>query len=240
MSNRISEKSAVKQNILTYLNAKNISQYQCYKDTGITRGVLSQDNGISEENLIKFITTYKDISPDWLITGSGEMLRRDVIAHSDGTNMLITPIHKPVYTEKKLEEQFIPFLAFDASAGFAQLEYAPEHVIGQIAIPNMPPCDGAVQVVGDSMYPLLKSGDIVAYRIIHDISNIHFGDMYLVCINEDGDTYISVKWIKKHPSDPNKVVLISYNEHYAPRDVELRHIIRLALIKFSIRYNNMG
>lgn len=211
---------------------------------GASKGVISRaiknETDIQAKWVQRVVENYPKYSPDWLITGNGEMLRRDIIAPSDGTNMLITPIHKPVYTEKRLEEQFIPFLAFDASAGFAQLEYAPEHVIGQIAIPNMPPCDGAVQVVGDSMYPLLKSGDIVAYRIINDISNIHFGDMYLVCINEDGDTYIAVKWINKHPNDPNKVVLLSYNEHYAPRDVELRHIIRLALIKFSIRYNNMG
>ena len=103
----------------------------------------------------------------------------------------------------------------------------------------MPECDGAVSVTGDSMYPILKSGDIVAYKVIHDIANLHYGDMYLISINEEGDTYTAVKWINKHPSDPSKVILLSNNEHYAPREVKVSNIQGVALVKLMIRYNSM-
>ena len=74
MQEKRQESSTIKQNILRYLESKGISQYQCYKDTGITRGVLGQSTGISEDNLIKFLDHYKDVSIEWLITGEGDML----------------------------------------------------------------------------------------------------------------------------------------------------------------------
>ena len=40
----------------------------------------------------------------------------------------------------------------------------PQYALGRIVIPNIPVCDGAVYVSGDSMYPILKSGDIVGFK----------------------------------------------------------------------------
>ena len=42
-----------------------------------------------------------------------------------------------------------------------------QYALGRIVIPNIPVCDGAVYVSGDSMYPILKSGDIVGFKSIH-------------------------------------------------------------------------
>ncbi len=67
------KKSIIKQNISSYLKFKGISEYQCYKETGITRGVLSQNNGISEDNLMRFLACYKEVNPAWLVTGTGHM-----------------------------------------------------------------------------------------------------------------------------------------------------------------------
>lgn len=70
------EKSLIKRNILQYLEYKGISQYEFYKKTGITRGILTQNNGMSEENTARVLATYQDISPDWLLSGRGDMLRK--------------------------------------------------------------------------------------------------------------------------------------------------------------------
>ena len=56
------EKSPIKQKILLYLERKGITQYEFYKNTGVTRGVLGQKNGISEENLARFLAYYKDVN----------------------------------------------------------------------------------------------------------------------------------------------------------------------------------
>lgn len=64
--------SLIKQNVLTYLKSKNISKYEFYKITGISNGVLSQSNGVSEENLLKILSCFPDINAEWLITGNGQ------------------------------------------------------------------------------------------------------------------------------------------------------------------------
>ena len=73
------EFSLIKQKILQYLDFKGISKYKFYQETGITNGILSQSNGISEDNLLRFLSVYKDISLEWLFTGEGSMIKGDVI-----------------------------------------------------------------------------------------------------------------------------------------------------------------
>lgn len=69
------EKSLIKKNILQYLEIKNITKYEFYQKTGITRGILNQNNGMSEENTAKFLAYFKEINPEWLLTGNGPMLK---------------------------------------------------------------------------------------------------------------------------------------------------------------------
>jgi hypothetical protein len=67
--------STIKRNILNYADYKGISKYEIYQKTGISRSVLSQNNGMTEDNLLKFLSYYTDVNPEWLLTGKGAMLR---------------------------------------------------------------------------------------------------------------------------------------------------------------------
>lgn len=75
MQEKNREFSFLKKNILKYLDNQRVSKYEFYTKTGISNGVLSQMNGLSEENLLKFLSYYRDISIEWLITGKGNMLK---------------------------------------------------------------------------------------------------------------------------------------------------------------------
>ena len=77
------EKSPIKQRILQFIEYKGITQYEVYKNTGITRGILTQNNGISEENLSRFLEYYHEISTKWLLTGEGSMLICEKIHQPD-------------------------------------------------------------------------------------------------------------------------------------------------------------
>ncbi len=72
------EKSLIKKNILQFIEYKGISKYKFYQDTGITRGVLDQDNGMSEENTTRFLAHYPEVSAEWLLRGEGNMLRNAI------------------------------------------------------------------------------------------------------------------------------------------------------------------
>ncbi|MBW3517643.1 hypothetical protein [Flavobacterium sp. NKUCC04_CG] len=77
------EKSIIKQNILTYLRYKGLTLYKFYKDTGITRGILTQNNGMSEENTTRFLDYFTEVNPEWLLTGKGSMLRGAAVDQGD-------------------------------------------------------------------------------------------------------------------------------------------------------------
>ena len=71
------EFSIIKKNILYFIDNQNISKYELYQKTGISNGVLSQKGGMSEENTIKFLSYYTNVSADWLLTGKGEMFKKE-------------------------------------------------------------------------------------------------------------------------------------------------------------------
>ena len=69
------EISVLKRRILEYADSKGIKKYEIYQNTGISNGVLSQKGGLSEDNVMRFLSHYSDLSPEWLLTGKGAMLR---------------------------------------------------------------------------------------------------------------------------------------------------------------------
>ncbi len=144
-------------------------------------------------------------------------------------------------TDRNVEKQNIPLYNIEATLGLVSLftethNYIP---IDFINIPNLPRCDGAIYVTGDSMYPLLKSGDIVLYKQIIDIKNdIFWGEMYLISIEVDGDEYIAVKYIHKSNKE-GYIKLASHNPDHAEKEIPFTKVRALAFIKASIRINSM-
>lgn len=77
-------KSIIKQNILQFIDAKGIKKPRFYEQTGITRGILDQNNGMSEDNIAKFLSAYPEVNANWLLKGSGEM----IIIENNSDNIL--------------------------------------------------------------------------------------------------------------------------------------------------------
>ena len=115
------EISILKKRILEYLDSHSITKYECYQKTGITNGVLSQNNGMSEDNLLRFLTYYKDINIEWLILGHGPMNKAaqqisvadDRLVNNENTDneYLIKYIKKLEYENEKKQELIDGFLS---------------------------------------------------------------------------------------------------------------------------------
>jgi phage repressor protein C with HTH and peptisase S24 domain len=115
-----------------------------------------------------------------------------------------------------------------------------QNKVGEISIPDAPKCDGAIYARGDSMYPILRAGDIVCYKTIHDIANIFWGEMYLIDIDIEGEQYVTIKYIQKSSQGDMYVQLVSHNANHQPKDILKSDIRALAMIKISIRYKSIG
>ena len=186
------EKSPIKQKILQYLDFKGISQYKFYQDTGVTRGVLAQNNGISEENIARFLDYYKDVSPEWLLTGNGKMLK--------SVNVISTPIPEPSKNRK-----LIPLYDDVATIGGGNTVSA--SVDGCIPASEwvdagdfFHDATAAIRHYGDSMieYP---SGCVLVLKKVEDLRLIIWGRNYVVETSEfritkrlqsgEGDTIVA-------------------------------------------------
>lgn len=182
------------------------------------------------------------ISPDWLLTGRGSMLRENQQPENEPEPVKspqIQILHHPKVSEKKITQQSIPLYDVSVAANLKTVfDNKDQNILGEISMPDIPRCDGAVYVRGDSMYPLLKSGDIVGYKEIHDFSNVIYGEMYIVAYDIEGDEYVCVKYINRSEQD-GCVKLVSYNPHHDPKDIQVTRITAMALVKFSIRMNTI-
>lgn len=225
--------SIQKERIIQFLEYKGITKNKFYVETGISNGTLDKVSGLSLETVEKFYNVYPEINPDWLITGKGEMIKSE-------KNLNIISNNRKT-KDGKVDEQEIPLYDFEATAGLKDLfnSDSPRKVLDTIKIPNIPKCDGAISVTGDSMYPLLKSGDIVLYKQVA-IEDVFFGEMYLLSIQlNEWEEYITVKYVQKSDKGDEYVKLVSQNGHHQPKDVLTKNITAIALIKASIRINTM-
>lgn len=171
-----------------------------------------------------------NVNPDWVDSGEGKMFN----AEPD-----LTPYN--LRTDRSLPLQSVPLYSIEGTAGLIPLfeqqqQFEP---INYINIPNLPKCDGAIYVVGDSMYPLLKSGDIILYKQLNDVRDVFWGDMYLLSIDIDGEEYITVKYVQKSEHE-GYIRLVSQNQHHADKEVEISRIRAIALVKASIRMHTIG
>lgn len=196
----------------------------------------------SYEVLLKIAEAFPDINPGWLLTGNGNMYVQDIKVEEPET---VREHQRKVFklkTDRIYEDQTIPLYNIEASAGIVSLfrdhkDYQP---VDYLHIPGLPKCDGSLYVTGDSMYPLLKSGDIVAYKQIHDFQNdIFWGEMYLVSIDVAGEEQVTIKYVQKSEID-GYIKLVSQNKHHQDKDVSLEKIRAMALIKASVRINSMS
>ncbi|NPA42591.1 MAG: helix-turn-helix transcriptional regulator, partial [Chlorobi bacterium] len=223
------EPQTVAQRIQTLLHHYGLkSKSELAKRLGVNPSTITmweKRNTIPKSVLAKL----PDINPSWLLTGIGNP--------TAGPN--ITAYTRQ--TDHPVPAQEVPLYDLYATAGMVDIFDNKALIpVDTIKIPNLPKSDGAVFVTGDSMYPLLKSGDIVIFKKINDIPNdIFWGEMYILSLNLSGDEYITVKFVHRSDKGDRWIKLVSYNPDYQPKEIPLEKVRGMALIKASIRFNTM-
>ena len=212
------EISSIKTDILKYIEYKGISKYKFYKDTGITRGVLDQNSGMSEDNTARIIAYYHEINPEWLLTGRGNMLRGET-----------GPI--AAAKEASIRSKGIPLIPITAFAGFGSQAFHDLQIEHYYEVPEFKQADFLMRIKGNSMYPKYSSGDIVACAIIEETLFFQWNKIYAIYTKSQG---VLVKRVK--PSKiKDHILLVSDNTQYDPFDVPVTDIAKIALIIGVIR-----
>ena len=103
-----------------------------------------------------------------------------------------------------------------------------------LSIPEFRDCTDAVNLYGDSMAPLYKSGQIIILKEWTE-SFIDFGNVYLI-VTKSGNRM--VKYLRKG-SDAQHVLCVSENKEFDPFEIEIADILRLYLVKGSVQKNTL-
>lgn len=226
-----------------FMTYKGLNDNKLTVETGISNGLIGKARkrgSLSQENISKILYTYNELDANWLFTGYGYMIKSqnppDFIAEPTRSYRKTTDKIYPV--------QQVPVFNLDATMGLVPMinenGVDEDKITDFISIPNLPSCDGATSATGDSMYPLLKAGDLIAYkRIALEPNSIFYGEIYLLSIKiDETSTYKTIKFVQKSELGPEYLRLVSQNQHHPPMDIEIKQIAAIALVRASIRIHN--
>ena len=226
MKEKQQEKSPIKQNILLYLENKGVTPYEFYKESGVTRGILQQNNGISEDNIARFLAYAPDVNIEWLLTSKGSMIKdgsTDIQISNDTTtsSMPTTSMNPGIGT---------PYYDVDFIGGFDEVFNSQVNIPAtNIVIRGFEKASLWCNVTGHSMEPKINNGDIIA---LHQctLNDIQYGEIYAVVL----DTIRTIKILRRSPNlDKLRFIPINTND-YDEQEFDKSRIINVFEVIGSI------
>lgn len=218
----------VKERILQFLDEKEISKTLFFNKVGISPSNFKgagKKSSIGSDLVVKILTEYPELSPEWLMLGEGEMLRSPSQQPHQEAKTEINPSLSP--------QQGIPLIPIEAWAGalsgedYSIMESDCERYI----VPSFQDADFLITVRGDSMTPKYYSGDIVACRkvFLRDLW-FQWGKVYII----DTDQGSVLKRVKRGSTD-DTITLVSENPEYEPFELRKDQIYNIAIVQGVIR-----
>ena len=228
------------------MEKQGINDNQMTVAAGLSVGLLGKlkknGKGMSSTNIEKILSSYPELSAQWLITGKGDMFstlqeKRQENAENEDTYNNIKVEDEvgeaiPMATRATAPGEGIPLLPIDAMAGALTgeqtvLEYECERYV----VPIFKGADFLISVRGSSMYPKYSSGDIVACKRI-PMTDLFFqwNKVYVL----DTKQGALIKRIKPG-SDKDHILIVSDNEKYEPFELPYTALNAVAIVIGVIR-----
>ncbi|MGL5681714.1 MAG: XRE family transcriptional regulator [Marinifilaceae bacterium] len=148
----------------------------------------------------KIVIAEPIISIDWLITGEGNMLITSNPVVDDCDIAISNPTGDNIN---------IPIYNAEASAGFGISKLDTESMVGTLSVPYAKKGDVVITATGNSMMPIINSGDLLVLRERHNwFEYVELGEIYVVVTEDD----VLVKTI--YNESDGRFVLRSANGEY--------------------------
>lgn len=231
----------IARKIKQYIDDKGMTVRQFESKAGLSQGFIGKlvtgDRSIGSDKLENILSAFPDIDVELLFNPDVEHI---ITTSSSSSSVNESPsVYDPIRNEDSFNQ--IPIFDIEASAGSITVfdDVIKQTPIDHLYIPDAPKCDGAVYVRGDSMYPILKSGDMVCYKMLEDKrSSFIWGEIYLLELHIDGDTMIVTKYVQRG-SDDDHILLVSHNKHHQDKEIHLSMVQSFAIVKLWIRKNTI-
>ena len=220
--------STIKDRLILFIESIGISKQLFFNEMGIAQSNFRGSNmksSIGSDKVVKILTAYPSLSPEWLMLGEGEMLRDPSKQAANDPKKEIIPSHTP--------QEGIPLIPIEAWAGALSGEdYSiMEDECERYVVPSFQDADFLITVRGDSMTPKYYSGDIVACRKVF-LSDLWFqwGKVYIIDTNQGS----LLKKVRPGSSE-DTITLVSENPEYEPFELRKDQIYNIAIVQGIIR-----
>lgn len=159
--------------------------------------------------LINRIVVDMGVSKQWLKEGED-------VPFSKNAGMALPVVD--MMQEQGRRSDGIPVYDIDVTAGCTPLEaqLTSDRITGYVSLPRLSPDTLIVRVSGDSMTPDIIDGGMIALRPVVNTETIFWGQIYVVVT----DDFRLVKYVRRHPSNREKVILHSANPNYDDMEVD--------------------
>lgn len=128
----------------------------------------------------------------------------------------------------------VPYYDIDISASltesFLDIAEAPEFYVDFKPFND---CSAYLPVFGDSMYPMISSGEIVALKKVDNPEYIQYGEAHLVITNAESNNMRTLKIIRKHQND-EMIILKPENPNFDELVIPRSTILSLYIVKGKI------
>lgn len=223
-----------------------------------------EDGKVAPIGLLVRLETAYGVNPDWFLTGSGPMFRDSQVGHSNelhgrtkfATVANLNSQHDPSAVREALadhqrapsadvrpdlpaiknhEHRGVPYYDVEASAHIAEvLEGGDRQPEFYIDFQPFNDCTAYLTVYGDSMYPAIQSGEVIAVKEIRSLDVLLWGEKYLVITNEEANNLRTVKLVHQHEDD-SKIILRASNPNFKGDTVIRKEsIVKMFLVKGKI------
>lgn len=179
----------------------------------VVQNIVGKRQGKPSYDVIEKICANANISPEWLLTGNGPMLKP--LSEDSPANPEPIVSYDPNIG--------VPYFDVDFTAGF-NLIFNDQTVIptANIVVYGFERASVWCNVTGDSMYPKICHGDMIALRECRP-DDVLYGEIYAVVL----DNIRTVKILRK-AKDPTMLRFIPINtEKYDEQEFERSRIIRI-------------
>lgn len=204
--------------IKLYIDTKGISIAAFEKSVGMSNSSFSKslkNNGaIGTDKLENILSVYSDISPEWLLTGQGDMLKEE-----------------PSLSVSMNPQEGTPYYDVDFLGGFDLQENSQAMVPALNIVANIcPRAEMWCNITGHSMEPTISHGDIIALHKC-SVEDIQYGEVYAVVL----DTFRTVKILRKS-STPGMLKFVPVNkEEFDEQEFSISRILQVYEVVGSIR-----
>ena len=119
---------------------------------GVSRSTLSNWVARNSIDFPLLLGRLDGVDYNWLLTGKGSPVLQQGYCDSELASGRVERLHLPKSAEA-LGNRSVTLYDIEAAANLKTLlDARPQYALGQIVIPNVPACDGAVYVSGDSIH----------------------------------------------------------------------------------------